>query len=31
MERKEETENDDNGLDDERGLQQLEGESWTSW
>src|SRR6218665_1636955 len=25
------TENDVTGLDDERGLQQVEGESWTSW
>jgi len=24
-------ENDVTGLDDERGLQQVEGESWTSW
>ena len=27
---KRKTENDVTGLDDERGLQQVEGESWTS-
>ena len=28
---KRKTENDATGLDDERGLQQVEGESWTLW
>jgi len=28
---KRKTENDVTGMDDERGLQQVEGETWTSW
>jgi len=28
---KRKTENDVTRLDDERGLQQVEGEGWTSW
>jgi len=28
---KRKNENDITGLDDERGVQQVEGESWTSW
>ena len=31
MAEKKKTENDVTGLDAERGLQQVEGESWRSW